>query len=254
MVNRLSDKVAIITGAGSGMGAAMTRLFTSEGAKVVGVDLNLDRLNEVIEEVKQNGGQAIGVKADVSKLEDVQNYFKTALDQFGQVDIMVNNAGIMDNMAPAGTVSDDMWHRVLSINTDSVLYATREAIKIFLPNKKGTILNIASVGGTHGARAGVAYTASKHAVVGITENTAYMYENDGIRTNAIAPGGINTNIAESMKNIDKFGYERQATGMGTSPTAGSAEQIAQTALFLVSDEASYVNGAIVPVDGGWTSY
>nr|WP_252898957.1 SDR family oxidoreductase [Secundilactobacillus odoratitofui] len=183
-----------------------------------------------------------------------RTFFQVADTTYGGVDIVVNNAGIMDNMAPAGDVTDDMFHRVMAINTDSVLYATREAVKRFLPKHQGVILNTASVGGTNGARAGVAYTASKHAVVGITKNTAYMYEKEGIRTNAIAPGSINTNIADSMKNIDKYGYERQAAGMGTAPEIGSAQQIAEVALFLVSDEASYVNGAIMPVDGGWTAY
>ncbi|MDN6577394.1 MAG: SDR family oxidoreductase [Lactiplantibacillus plantarum] len=161
----------------------------------------------------------------------------------------------MDNMAPIGNLTDDMWHMVFTVNTDSVMYATREAVKAFLPKKQGVILNIASVGGTNGGRAGVAYTASKHAVVGLTKNTAYMYQNDGIRVNAIAPGGIKTNIAESMgKNIDKFGFERQSQGMGASPEPGTAEEIANTALFLVSDEARYVNGAVLAVDGGWTAY
>lgn len=254
MTDRLKDKVAIITGAGSGMGAAMAQLFTQEGAKVVAVDLNLERLNGVVDDINQKAPAATAVEADVSKLADVQNFFKVALDTYGKVDIVVNNAGVMDNMAPAGDVTDEMYHKVMAINTDSVLYATREAIKLFQPQHSGTILNIASVGGTNGARAGIAYTASKHAVVGMTKNTAYMYENDGIRVNAIAPGGIKTNIAESMKGIDKAGYERQAAGMGTSPELGEASEIAQAALFLVSDEASYVNGAILPVDGGWTAY
>ncbi|KIR07791.1 3-ketoacyl-ACP reductase, partial [Levilactobacillus brevis] len=120
--------------------------------------------------------------------------------------------------------------------------------------KSGVILNIASVGGLGGGRAGAAYTASKHAVVGLTKNTAYMYENMGIRTNAIAPGGIKTNIAESMTGVDQEGMARQNVGMPLSPEPGTSAEIAQTALFLCSDAASYVNGTVVPVDGGWTSY
>ncbi len=253
-MSRLNGKVAIITGAGSGMGLAMAKLFAKEGAKVVAADLNKDTVDKVVNDIQSDGGQGVAVKTDVSKLADIQNMFNVALDKFGQVDILVNNAGIMDNMAAIGDLTDEMWRKVFAVNTDSVMYATREAVKQFLPKKKGVILNIASVGGIEGSRAGVAYTASKHAVVGLTKNTAYMYEEEGIRCNAIAPGGIKTNIAKSMGNVNEFGAKRQYAGMATSPEPGDPEEIANTALFLVSDEASYVNGAIVPVDGGWTAY
>lgn len=255
MTDRLKDKVAIITGAGSGMGAAMAKLFTAEGASVVAADLNKDGVDQVVSDITDNGGKAVATKTDVSNEEDIKAMFKLAKDQFGELDIVVNNAGIMDNMAAIGSLTDDMWKKVFAVNTDSVMYSTREAVKEFLPKKQGVILNIASVGGTNGGRAGVAYTASKHAVVGITKNTAYMYQKEGIRVNAIAPGGIKTNIAQSMgKNVDKFGFERQSQGMGTSPEPGTAEEIANTALFLVSDEARYVSGAVLPVDGSWTAY
>ncbi|WEV42045.1 glucose 1-dehydrogenase [Bifidobacterium sp. ESL0682] len=254
MSGRLAGKVAVITGAGSGMGAQMARLFAKEGASIVGTDINKDRLESVKEEVIQAGGKMITAIADVSKENDIQTMFDTARSEYGCFDIVVNNAGIMDNMSPVGEVTDEMWKRVFAINVDSVMYSMREAIHEFLPRKKGAILNIASVGGTNGGRAGAAYTASKHAVVGLTKNTAFMYEKEGIRVNAIAPGGIKTNIAESMKGISQFGMERQKTGMGLMPDIGSVESIAQTALFLVSDEADYVNGAVIPVDGGWTTF
>lgn len=254
MAGRLENKVAIITGAGSGMGASMAKLFAKEGAKVVAADLNEERLQEVVYSITDAGGDAKPIRVDVSNEGNIKEMFEFAQKEYGKLDIVVNNAGIMDNMAAAGDVTDDMWQKVFAVNTDSVMYSTREAIHAFLPQKSGTILNIASVGGTNGGRAGAAYTASKHAVVGITKNTAYMYEPDGIRVNAIAPGGIKTNIAESMKGVDEHGMKRQMVGMGLSPEPGSAEEIANAALFLVSDEASYVNGVVMPVDGGWTVY
>lgn len=254
MVQQLAGKVAIITGAGSGMGKSMAELFAKEGAQVVAADINEDRLNEVVKEIKAAGNDAAAAVTNVTKESDVVAMVKTAIDSFGHLDILVNNAGIMDNMAPVGTLTNELWDRVMTVNTTSVMLATREALKLFTKQKSGVILNIASVGGIGGGRAGAAYTASKHAVVGLTKNTAYMYENMGIRTNAIAPGGIKTNIAESMQGVDKAGMQRQSVGMPLSPEPGTGDEIAQTALFLCSDAASYVNGTVVPVDGGWTSY
>ncbi|MFD1124794.1 glucose 1-dehydrogenase [Lentilactobacillus raoultii] len=250
----LAGKMTIITGAGSGMGAAMAKLFASEGAKVVAADLNLDRANEVVSDIQKAGNQAIAVKANVANQADISAMFSSAKEQYGPVDILVNNAGIMDNMAAVGDLEDDEWTKVMTVNTNSVMYGMRAAIQEFLPRHTGVILNIASVGGTNGARAGAAYTASKHAVVGLTKNTAYMYANEGIRVNAIAPGGIATNISQSMGNVNQFGMKRQMTGMQTSPKPGTPDEIANVALFLVSDGARYINGAIVPVDGGWTAY
>jgi len=254
VVQQLAGKVAIITGAGSGMGKSMAELFANEGARVVAADINEDRLNEVVKEIKDAGNDAVAAVTNVTKEADVVAMVQTAVDSFGRLDILVNNAGIMDNMAPVGTLTNELWDRVMTVNTTSLMLATREALKLFTKQKSGVILNIASVGGIGGGRAGAAYTASKHAVVGLTKNTAYMYENMGIRTNAIAPGGIKTNIAESMKGIDKEGMQRQSVGMPLSPEPGTGDEIAQTALFLCSDAASYVNGTVVPVDGGWTSY
>jgi len=254
VVQQLAGKVAIITGAGSGMGKSMAELFANEGARVVAADINEDRLNEVVKEIKDAGNDAVAAVTNVTKEADVVAMVQTAVDSFGRLDILVNNAGIMDNMAPVGTLTNELWDRVMTVNTTSVMLATREALKLFTKQKSGVILNIASVGGIGGGRAGAAYTASKHAVVGLTKNTAYMYENMGIRTNAIAPGGIKTNIAESMKGIDKEGMQRQSVGMPLSPEPGTGDEIAQTALFLCSDASSYVNGTVVPVDGGWSSY
>ncbi|EEI25330.1 glucose 1-dehydrogenase [Lentilactobacillus hilgardii] len=250
----LMNKVAIITGAGSGMGAAMAKLFAKEGAKVVAADLNIDNANKVIKDIQADGYEAAAIKVNVADRQDISSMFAFAKDHYDHVDILVNNAGIMDNMAAIGDLEDDEWHKVMAVNTDSVMYGMREAIREFLPKHTGVILNIASIGGTNGARAGAAYTASKHAVVGLTKNTAYMYANEGIRVNAIAPGGIQTNIAQTMGNINEFGMKRQMTGMQTSPKPGSPEEIADTALFLVSDKAAYITGAVLPVDGGWTAY
>lgn len=254
MTAKLNDKVVLITGAGSGMGAEMAKLFAKEGAKIVGVDINEERMQQVSDEIKADHGQVCMQKADISQLDAVQAVFEKAVSTYGKLDILVNNAGVMDDMSPVGEVRDELWRRVFAINVDAVMYTSREAIKLFTPQKHGVILNISSVGGSHGGRAGAAYTASKHAVDGLTKNTAFMYQKEGIRVNAIEPGGIATNISESMGGFNKFGAMRQQTGQALMPEIGQSHSIAAAALFLVSDDADYINGAILPVDGGWTSY
>ncbi|MES9683640.1 3-ketoacyl-ACP reductase [Bacillus sp. AFS001701] len=251
---RLQDKVAVVTGAGSGMGKAIAVLYAKEGSKVVVSDINVDAANVTVEEIKSNGGNAIAVMANVALENDIQNLIESAVNTFGTVDILVNNAGIMDNFEPAGDIEDDKWERVFAVNTTSVMRSTRKVLPIFLEKEQGVIINVASAGGLQGARAGAAYTASKHAVVGFTKNTGFMYATNGIRCNAIAPGGVETNIGSSMTNINHFGMGRIQAGLGVNPRVGKPEEIADIALFLASDESSFVNGTVITGDAGWTAY
>ncbi|MBT2283324.1 SDR family oxidoreductase [Paenibacillus polymyxa] len=251
---KLQDKVAVVTGAGSGMGKAIATLYAQEGAKVVVSDINEESAQAVVNDIKAQGGEAIVVLANVAKEEDVQNLIDTTVSTYGTVDILINNAGIMDGMEPAADVTDEKWERLFAVNTTSVMRTTRKVLPIFLEKQKGVIVNIASAGGLHGGRAGAAYTASKHAVVGFTKNTGYMYAEQGIRCNAIAPGAVATNISTSMTGISPYGAGRQQLGMATNPRIGTSEEIAKVALFLGSDEASFVNGTVVTADAGWSSY
>ncbi|PLR80582.1 3-ketoacyl-ACP reductase [Bacillus canaveralius] len=251
---RLENKVAVVTGAASGMGKAIAVLYAREGAKVVVSDINLDLANATVAEIKSSGGEAIAVLANVAKEDDIQNLIDTAVNTYGTLDILVNNAGIMDNFEPAADISDSEWERVFAVNTTSVMRSTRKVLPIFLEKQKGVIINVASVGGLNGARAGAAYTASKHAVIGFTKNTGFMYAQQGIRCNAIAPGGVETNISSSMTNINEYGARRAQPGMALNPRMGQPEEIANVALFLASDESSFVNGAVVTADSGWTAY
>ncbi len=250
---RLAGKVAVVTGAASGMGRAIATLYAKEGAKVVVSDINLEGAEAVVAEIKQNGGEAIALKTNVANLDDIHSLIDTTVQQYGTLDILVNNAGIMDSMEPAGEIDDTKWDLIFDVNTKGVIRAIRKALPIFLEKGKGVIINIASTGGYNGAHAGVAYTASKHAVIGITKNTGFMYAQKGIRCNAIAPGGVNTNIGSSMKNISEFGISRASLTHQVSPRAGEPEEIAQVALFLASDEASFINGTVITADAGWTA-
>lgn len=251
---RLKDKVAIVTGAASGMGKAIAELYAQEGAKVVVSDYNFEGAKEVAEAITSNGGTAIANRTNVAELADLEQLFAETLEAFGKLDILVNNAGIMDGMEPVGEISDERWDRVFAVNTTGVMRAMRIATNLFLKQGHGVIVNNISVGGLQGVRAGAAYTASKHAVTGLTKNTAYMYAQSGIRCNGIAPGGVATNIGASMTNISEFGMGRQMTGSGTMPRMGQPGEIAQLAVFLGSDESSFVNGQIIAADAGWTAY
>jgi NAD(P)-dependent dehydrogenase (short-subunit alcohol dehydrogenase family) len=250
---RLENKVAVITGAASGMGKAIAELYAKEGAKVIISDLNLQGAEEVASAITANGGEAIAVKTNVAVEGDIHEMIDLAVSQFGTLDILVNNAGIMDNMAPVGDVTDEKWDLMFEVNTKSVMRAIRKALPIFLQKSEGNIINIASTGGFSGAHAGVAYTASKHAVVGITKNTGFMYAQKGVRCNAIAPGATMTNIANGLSNVNELGAERTKVIKGVIPRVGHPEEIAQVALFLASAESSFVNGAVITADAGWTA-
>lgn len=250
---KLDGKVAIVTGAASGMGKAIAELYAREGAKVLLADFNSEGAEAVAKGIADSGGTAKALKVDVAELADVENMIDTALQEFGTLDILVNNAGIMDGFEPVGDIPDEKWDKIFDVNTKGVMRAMRKAIPIFLEKEKGIIINVASTGGFSGAHAGAAYGASKHAVIGLTKNTGFMYAQKGIRCNAIAPGAVETNIASSMTNINEFGLSRAGMTHALTPRAGKPEEIAQAALFLATDESSFVNGTVLTVDGGWTA-
>ncbi|MDO6451492.1 MULTISPECIES: SDR family oxidoreductase [Oceanobacillus] len=250
---KLQEKVAIVTGAASGMGKAIAKLYAKEGAKVVVADLNFAGAEEVVKEIIADNGVAVAVQVNVANQEDIDHMIDTAVNEYGKLDILVNNAGIMDGFEPVADITDERWDLIFDVNTKGVMRSMRKAIPLFLKQGAGVIVNIASTGGLNGAHAGATYGASKHAVVGLTKNTGYMYAQKGIRCNAIAPGAVNTNISASMKNINPFGMERTKTVQGVIPKVGEPEEIANAALFLATDEASFVNGTVLTVDGGWTA-
>ncbi len=251
----LEGKVAVITGAGSGIGKSTVSLFLQEGATCVAADLNYDSVVALQEEFAEYKDQIKPFRVNVSNSEEVEAMIAYAISECGKMDIIFNNAGIMDGFLPIDELDDQMWDRVMKINAGGVMFACRSAVKYFLERGEGgVILNTASLGGLCGARAGLAYTASKFAVVGMTKNIAFMYGDAGIRCNAICPGGISTNIGMGLSEPSKRGTARTLPGKGQMTRIGDPYEIAAAAVFLSCDASTFVNGATLTVDGGWSAF
>lgn len=252
---RLEGKVAVITGAGSGMGRAMANLFAAEGAKIVAAEWNQTTLDEVVAEVTSAGGEIVGVQGNVAVQADCEAIIDKAVEAFGKVDVLCNNAGVMDLNQGAAEMDNEMWDRVLGINLTGPMYLTRKAVPAMKAAGGGSIVNTASVAGVGGGAAGCAYTVSKHGVIGLTKNTAFRYGQEGVRCNAIVAGAVETNIMQSVDptKMDPAGVARSQTWYAAIPGQLKATDIANLALFLASDESKMINGACVPADAGWTA-
>lgn len=253
---KLKDKVAIVTGASSGMGRDIAYLFAKEGATVYAVARRVDRLEELANSTKDFAGKVIPFGADLMKKEDAETMIDTAMKEYGRLDILVNNAGIMDDFSPVGEVKDEMLEKVFALNVYAPFYTSRKAIEIFLKQESGNIINVSSIGGLFGARAGATYTASKHALVGLTKNTGFMYAKNNIRCNAICPGGVDTEVGvgEFMGNINETGMNIIMPNTVGNPRSGSGMEIATIALFLACEDSSFVNGQCIVADSGWTAF
>ena len=252
---RLQGKTAIITGAASGMGEAMAKLFAAQGANVLVTDINQNDVQRVVAEITQTGGKAVGTKLNVTSQTDIDAAVQLALKEFPSIDVLVNNAGIMDNFKTVTEASDEHWNLILDVNLNGPFKLARAVIPIMenQPNG-GVIINNASIGGLFGACGGAAYVASKHALIGLTKNIAATHGSYGnkskVRANASAPGAIETNIGATITAPSPLGLET-INSRGAAPS-GKSEDVAQLALFLASDESRFVNGAVITVDGGWT--
>lgn len=245
-MGELDGKVAVITGAGSGMARATAKVFVREGAKVLGADIS-GREQETAEEL---GDAFVPFHADVSKEEDVEAMFAAALEAFGQVDAALNVAGIggVGRMADV-TVED--FHRIMGVNLLGVMLGTKHAIRTMLPTGGGVILNWASTGGMNGSKTPVAiYCASKAGVIQFTRQAAIDYGRKGIRANAICPGLTVTEMSGGREAIEKFPALVEGAPMGR---AGEPEEVAELACFLASDRSPFLTGAVIPIDGGLTA-
>lgn len=249
---RFENRVALVTGAASGIGRALVQQFVAEGAAVVAVDIVEQALHQVVTELQAQGGKITGCVANIAADAEVERMLGTATTTYGRLDILCNNAGIMDLMTPAADVSLALWERVLAVNLTGPFLACRRAIPLMLEQGGGRIVNTASEAGLRGGAAGTPYTVSKHGVVGLTKNIAFHYGNQGIRCNAVCPGGVETAIGVGSGIPHEAGLGRvMAATQSAAMQVAKPEQIAAVMAFLASDEASNVNGAIMPVDGGW---
>ncbi|MEI7655708.1 MAG: SDR family NAD(P)-dependent oxidoreductase [Actinomycetes bacterium] len=244
--SRFAGVGVIVTGAGSGIGKATAVRLLDEGATVVAVDISSERLAQL---PQTYGRQLVPVTADVATEFGIDLVMAAA---GGKIDALVNNAGIMDGFLAPSEVDDATWDRVFAVNVKAPMRLTRAVLPMMIAAGAGSIVNVASEGGLRGSCAGVAYTSSKHALIGYTRSTAVFHRGQGIRCNAVAPGGVRTNVDGAFRSD----LARQVLGpllAATVPKLADPEQIAATILFLLSDDASYINGAVVACDSGWSA-
>jgi NAD(P)-dependent dehydrogenase (short-subunit alcohol dehydrogenase family) len=256
------DKVAVVTGAGSGIGRSIAQVLAARGARVAAVDLDGASAAETTRLLLGAGGKALGVQADTSLAADVDRAVSTAVSQLGPLDIMVNNAGILDGYFNVDETDDAVWARVIAINLTGVFHGCKRALKEMLPRGRGRIINMASVAGLNGTGGGAAYVASKHGVVGLTRQMAVTYSARGITINAVCPGPIQTGLRAHSQQILGTGVpDMSGRGIAVDDAAvraivpagrrGAVEEIASAVCYLASDEAGYITGHSMVVDGGW---
>jgi NAD(P)-dependent dehydrogenase (short-subunit alcohol dehydrogenase family) len=250
LTSGLADRVVVITGAGSGIGRAMAVAFGQEGARVVAADINRAGAEDTAAEIAEG---AIAGAVDIADDASVAALVAHTIDVFGRIDILCNNAGVLDTMALPADTSIEEWERVIRVNLTGTFLVTRAVLPHMLEQGRGAIVNTASEAGIRGGAAGAPYTASKHGVVGLTRNVAWAYADRGIRCNAILPGPTVSGAAGQVAGFDPNGVARFQPVITLSERVALPEQVADVALFLASDAASFVNGAILPVDSGWSA-
>ncbi len=253
---RLEGKVALITGAGSGIGKATAELFAREGAKVSATDVNEASAKAVSDGINAGGGEAVHSSGDVSVAGDVQRIVQTTVDAFGRIDVLLNNAGIADRVVPSNYSDEEVWDRVMEVNVKGVYLMAWHCVPEMLKGGGGSIINLASIMGLVGSeytgKGGFsAYVPSKGAVVQFTKNLALAHAKNNLRVNCICPGYVETSLTRPLvDDPDLYPKIRDRHPMGRF---GRPEEIAYAALFLASDESSFVTGAPLIVDGGFTA-
>lgn len=256
------NRMAVVTGGGSGIGRAIAAMMASRGAAVAVIDLDEERAKETVQLITEAGGHASCYAADVSQSTELNSAITAAIGDLGTLDIMVNNAGILDGYFNVDEMDEAVWRRVIDIDLTSVFLGCKRAIKEMLPRQQGRIINMASVAGLNGTGGGAAYIAAKHGVVGLTRQMAVVYSAQGITVNCVCPGPILTGLRQhsqellgsDVPDISNRGVavnEEQIQALIPAGIRGSTDDIASAVCFLASDEAAYISGHSLVVDGGW---
>jgi NAD(P)-dependent dehydrogenase (short-subunit alcohol dehydrogenase family) len=258
----LAERTAVVTGAGSGLGRAIAVALAARGARIAAVDIDAGAAEETARMVAAAGGRAIALRADTSVAADVDRAVTEAVTALGPLEIMVNNAGILDGYFDVHEMTEAVWRRVIDIDLTGVFFGCKRAIQELLPRGRGRIVNMASVAGLNGTGGGPAYIAAKHGVVGLTRQMAVVYSARGITVNAVCPGVIPTGLRQHSQGIlgpgvpDMSGRgvsvnDDQVRALVPAGKRGTVEDVASAVCYLASDEAGYVTGHTMVVDGGW---
>lgn len=243
-MKKLNNKVALVYGGTSGLGEASAKKFAQEGARVAVAGRSKARGNEIVQEIKDAGGEAVFVSVDLADQEKIKQSVKQTLDAFGTIDILYNGAGILDQYENVVDTDEETFDQIIAINVKGPFLATQEVMPVFLEKGKGTIINVGSQATRFAGVGGTSYVISKHAIEGFTKQLAYDFGPEGIKANLLAPGFIESPMTE--------GLEEERLKEIPDQRAGKAEEVANLALFLASDDSNYMNGATVFMDGGWT--
>jgi NAD(P)-dependent dehydrogenase (short-subunit alcohol dehydrogenase family) len=247
------NKVAVVTGSGNGIGRATAILFAEKGAKVVVSDIDEKMGNECVTAIKAMGGEAVFQKTDVTSEKDLDALVKTALDTYGRIDILVNDAGIGGTTANMVDITYEEWNKVLATNLTAHFSLSKRVIALMEKQGGGAIVNVASMASTAAGRGGLAYTAAKHGLLGLTRQMAMDHGKNGVRINAVLPGPIDTAMIAKVLTIPQHPVSIKVK-MSPAGRPGDPSEVGKAILFLAGDDATFIHGAGLAVDGGYTIF